>query len=111
MTYDRCANAYDYYLKLTQDLDKNGQGHLHKQWLEWEKKGDEKILQKTALKTNHTFIGLGTEHTDKYESLISSGNQHIIYTDRESIPDMAPIVGTQPLYQLKGDSKEVSNGK
>ena len=35
----------------------------------------------------------------------------MIYTDRESILDMAPILGTQLIYQLQGDSKEVSTSK
>ena len=49
---------------------------------------------------------MGIENTDEYENLTSSGNQHIIYTDWESIPDMAPIIGSQSLYQLQGDSNE-----
>ena len=111
MKYDRCANIYGCYLKLTQDLAKNGQGQLNKKWLEWKEKGDEKILQKIALKENRTFIGLGTEHKDEYKSLASSENHPIIYTDRESIPYMAPILGTQSIYQLQGDSKELSSSK
>ena len=84
---------------------------MNKKWLEWEEKGDERKLQKTSLKTNCTFIGLGTEHTDEYESLTFSGNQHIIYTDKESIPDMTPMLGTQLLYQLQGESNEIFAGK
>jgi len=110
MKYDRCANAYDCYMKLTRDLTKNGEEDVNQNWLKWERKLDHKILQKTALKTNRTFIGLGTEHTEEYQRLTSAGNQHIIYTDRKSIPDMAPIVGTQSLYQLQGDRKKVSAG-
>jgi len=110
MKHDRCANAYDCYLKLTRDLTKNGQEDVNQKWLKWERNLDQKILQKTALKTNRTFIGLGTEHTEEYDRLTSLGNQHIIYTDRKSIPDMAPIVGTQSLYQLQGDSNKVSAG-
>ena len=56
------------------------------------------------------FIGLGTDQTEEYERLTSLENQHIIYTDRESIPDMAPIVRTQSLYQLQGDRNTVSPG-
>ena len=63
------------------------------------------------MKTNRTFVGLGTENKDKNKSLTSSDNQYIIYTDREYIPDMAPVVGTQSLYQLQDDSKEVSADK
>ena len=60
----------------------------------------QKILQKIALKTNCTFIGLGIERTDEYKSVTSSGNQHIVYTDRESTSVMSLILGIQSLYQL-----------
>ena len=110
MKHDRCANAYDCYLKLTRDITKNRQEDVNKNWLRWERNLDQKIQQKKVLKTNWTFIGLGTEHKEEYERLTSLGNQHIIYTDRESIPDMAPIVGTHSLYQLQGDSKKISDG-
>ena len=58
-----------------------------------------------------TLIGLGTDYTDEYESLTSSGNQYIIYTDQEYIPDIAPILGTQLLYQVQGDSSEIFAGR
>ena len=53
---------------------------------------------------------MGTEYREEYERLTSLGNQYIIYTDRESIPDMAPIVGTHSLYQLQDDSKKIYDG-
>ena len=40
MKYYRCANVYYCYLKLNQDLVKNGQARLNKKWLEWEMSGE-----------------------------------------------------------------------
>ena len=45
INYDRCANAYGCYLKLTRDLAKNRYRKLNKKWLEWEEKGDEKYFK------------------------------------------------------------------
>lgn len=52
MKHDRCANAYDCYLKLTRDITKNRQEDVNKNWLRWERNLDQKIQQKKVLKTN-----------------------------------------------------------
>ena len=94
MKYYRCANVYRCYLKLNQDLVKNGQARLNKKWLEWEMSG-EKISQNTHLKINRTFIGLNTEYTNNCTTLTSANNQKIIYTNHKSMPDMVRYECTQ----------------
>ena len=73
MKYGRCVNALDCYKKLRRDLSKNGDGVRNRKWLEWEASGDDQILEKTALITNCTFIGLGTEDRVEFDMLVADG--------------------------------------
>ena len=43
---DRCANAFDCYIKLKRDFTKDGTGKINQQWINWETNRDGKILQK-----------------------------------------------------------------
>jgi len=108
---NRCANAYDCYINLKRDLSHDGKEKNKQKWLEWEEKGDERILEKTQLTSNRTLIGFGTEHKDEYDRLVTSGLDHIIYTDRASVPNMKAVAGTRKLFQLQGDLKSVSGGE
>ena len=76
---------------------------MNRKWLEWENEGNENILTKTPLTTQRTFIGFATEYKEEFDRLEAAGNDHIIFTDRRSIPDMKVLVGTQKVFQLQGD--------
>ena len=109
LKYDRCANANDCYNKLKRDLSSNGLNKKRNQnWIEWENNGNEKLIQKTPLTTNRTFIGLGTESEEEYNRLQTTGENHIIYTNRLSIPDMRAVAGTQKIFQISGDVDPIS---
>lgn len=109
--FDRCANALDCYYKLKRDLSKDGECESNKIWLEWEMNGDERILNNTPLRTRRTFIGLGTEYKDEYDKLIGAGEKHIVFTDRENVPEIPTVEGTQKLFQLHGDIAALPSGK
>jgi len=111
MKFDRCANALDCYYKLKRDLNKDGQRKSDKMWLEWEKNGDERIINNTPLRTTRTFIGLGTEYKAEYDKLIGAGEKHVVFTDRETVPEISTVEGTQKMFQLHGDIKALPSGK
>ena len=108
---DRCANAKDCYYKLNRDLIKDRSEESNQNWIKWEVTEDERIVQNTPLSTNCTFIGLGIEKRLEYNTLKASGEEHIIFTDRENIPDTKTVVGTQNFYQVQGDINPVLDGK
>ena len=66
-------------------------------------KGNEKILVKTPLTTQQTFIEFATEYKEEFNRLEAAGNDHMIFTNRASIPGMKVLVGTQKVFQLQGD--------
>ena len=111
MKYDRCADARDCYLKLKRDLTKEGTEKKCKDWSNWEKDGDERILKNTTFTTQRTFIGLGIEDHDEYLQLKEAGNDHIIYTNRVSVPDMNAIEGTRTVFQIQGNIEPTSPDK
>ena len=111
MKYHRCANAFDCYIKLQSDLGKDGTEINNQKWLAWEADGDERILNKTPFKTNRTFVGLGTEYKDEYDNLTAQGYKHIIYTNRNDIPDMKAVPQTLKLFQIEGQKTPDANGK
>jgi len=111
MKYDRCADARDCYLKLKRDLTKEGTEKKCKDWSNWEKDGNERILKNTTFTTQRTFIGLGIEDHDEYFQLKEAGNDHIIYTNRVSVPDMNAIEGTRTVFQIQGNIEPTSPDK
>ena len=92
-------------------MTKNGSEESNQNWIKWEAIEDECIVQKTPLTTNCTFIGLGIEKLSEYNILKASGEEHIMFTNRENIPNMKTVMGTQNFYQLQGDINPVLDGK
>ena len=75
-----------------------------KPWDVYEKDGDPRILEKRPFMVAKRFFGYGTQ--DKDEAIrLSNCFHHIIHTDRESIPSMAAIEGTQKLHSVVGSLK------
>ena len=111
MKYDRCADTRDCYLKLKRDLTKEGTEKKCKDWSNWEKDGDERILKNTTFTTQCTFIGLGIEDHDEYLQLNEEGDDHIIYTNRLLFPDMNTIEGTDTVFQIQENIEPTSTSK
>jgi hypothetical protein len=99
--YERCENALECYKKLRLDLTKKGDDDKNKKWKQWEENNDSLLLKKTALTTNRTYIGLGVESKDELKKLQQEGFDHIVHTDRTSIPDMKALKETQKLNQVQ----------
>ena len=100
----RCANAWDCYIRLSKDLSKNGEEENMKRLKKYEEDGNVRVLKNTTLTTKRTFIVFDTDKKTEYDGLISNTNyKHIVYTDREKIPDMNPLVDTQKISQISGD--------
>ena len=72
--------------------------------LQYEKDGDARVLENTPFTTHSAYTGYCTEDKEEYERL-SKEHNHVVFTDRENIPDMKTIVGSQKLFHVKGSSK------
>ena len=69
---DRCATAFDCYIKLGRDLTKNGEDEKSSKLLEYENNNDERVIKNTTLTTKKTHIGFGTQDKDQYDSLMQN---------------------------------------
>ena len=99
---DRCANAFDCYIKLKRDLTKRGDGKKWTKLLEYESSNDARVLKNTTLTTKCTYIGFATEKKEQYDQLVAQNYEHIVFTDREIVPDCQPIAGTLKVAQVQG---------
>ena len=112
MKYDRCANALDCFMKLKRDLSKNGDELKMKKLREYEMNGDQRVVESTIYTTTKTHIGFGTESKQQYEKLRQDNQlDHIIFTDRENIPDMKALANTLKLSQVQGYTHQSNNSK
>ena len=100
----RCATAYDCYNNLRYDLTKTGYHMKMAKLLDYERNGDERVLENTLFTTHSTFIGYATADKQEYDCICSQGNNHIVFIDRENIPDMKAITGTQKFSQVQAYS-------
>lgn len=99
-------------LKDNSRFDKNGNESNMLTLMKYEENGDARILKNTPFTTNKFHIGFGTEDITKYNTLSSNPNySHTFYTQRDDIPDMKPIKGTQLIAQVSGCSQPNSDGK
>ena len=97
-----CLNAIDCYDNIRERLAQDGSGKKQNQWKKWELEKNEEILTKRVFRTNRTFIGLAAETKEEYDELVASGREHVVFTNREHVPDMKAIPGTQKIYQATG---------
>ena len=103
LKYDRCSTALDCYMKLTRDMTRDGSEKKTQKLLEYEHTGDAKVVKNTTFTTIKTHIGYGTEKTQEYASMINTGQyKHVIFTDRQDVPDIKPIQGTMLISQVNG---------
>ena len=108
--FDRCHNAEACYYKLKRDMSRDGNEEEKKKWRKWEETKDKRVLEKTTLKTNRTFIGLAVETMAALTHLKSSGEEHIVFTDRVNVPDTKVVPGTQRIYQVMGEKNVRDDG-
>ena len=102
LKHRRCATAFDCYIKLKSDMT---QKPNRKKWvdlLKHESNGDMRILKNTVLTTKCTHIGFATEKKQQYDELCLKGYEHVVFTDRQIIPDCQPIPQTLQLAQVQG---------
>jgi len=112
--FDRCADAFDCYKKLSRNqfqygLAKDGSELKYEKLKEYEEQGDARVLKNTGLTTRRTMIGLAVETQDLYNDLIIS-NDHIVLTNRTLIPDMIPIKNTLKISQVAGSLNPHADG-
>ena len=74
----------------------------------WGKDDDWRIVKKNTLTTDLTFVALGTEHRDEYTRLTEARNDHIVFTDKQSVPDMKVVEGTHYIFQIQGNIDAIS---
>lgn len=66
-------------------------------------------MQNTVYTTNKTHIRYGTETKNVYDTMSNEGKyNHIVFTDRENVPDMKAVPGTMLISEIHGnrDSSE-----
>ena len=99
------------YFKLRDELGKDGSDPRTLKLLEYEKSGDKRMLKNTMLTSQRTFIGLGVESKEEFSDLTTDrSNKHIVFTDRENVPDMKTISGTQNFFQVQGPNEKRPDG-
>lgn len=74
-----------------------------KPWEEWEAKLDPRILDKSEFTVSRRYFGYATDDKGQYEQL-GTKYPHVVFTDREHIPTIGQIKGTQSLHSVAGDS-------
>ena len=61
--------------------------------------------------TRKTHIGYGTENKIEFDTMtIDNEYNHIVFTDRENIPDMKAVTGTMLISEVHGN-RDTSNPK
>ena len=54
---------------------------------------------------------MGTEDKGEYDNLIAKGHKHIIFTNRNVIPDMKAVPETLKLFQIEVQSTPTEDGR
>ena len=101
LRYERCTTAFDFYMKMKQHLTRNGNEEVTKKLLEYESTRDEQVIQNRTYRCRRTYIGLGTEDIDEYNTL----NEHHghIFTNRNEKEDMNVVSETIKISQVNGE--------
>ena len=95
-------------------MTKNGEEARSKNFEQYKIDGDERVLKNTTLSTRRTFIEFGTENKIEYDALISNTEyRHVVYTNRDDIPDTKPLKSTLKIAQVSGELEpaDVTNSK
>jgi hypothetical protein len=79
-------------------------------WHDYERDHDPRILNKTAFMVSRRFFGYATEDLETFRKL-SNQYHHILFTDRDNVPRMEQIDGTQKLHSVAGDSDSKRPGE
>ena len=102
LRYERCATAFDCYMKMKHHLTRNGNENSTQKLLEYEATQDARVVQNTPFRCRRTYIGLGTESIDEYNTL-KEHNEHIVFTNRNEKEDMNAVSETMKISQVNGD--------
>ena len=80
------------------------QGKQHNKLLEYELTQDARVVQNTPFRCRSTYIGLGTESIDEYNTL-KEHNEHIVFTNRneKEKEDMNAVSETMKISQVNGE--------
>ena len=108
MKYIRVANAADCHRLLSNELTQDNTDNPI--WSRYIATKSPNILQKTTWKTDRTFVALGTEDRDEYNTLTttptSTGSKHIFFINRSPIQDIKPITNTQKIFQIQSTNNK-----
>ena len=66
--------------------------------------GDERVLENTTFTSHSAYTDYATEDREEYDRLRSEGHQHVVFTDRENIPDMKLTNESQKFYHIHGSA-------
>ena len=89
---------------MTRDLSKNGDDKRTNKLLEYERTGDARMLLNSVYTTQKTHIGYGTESKIEYDTMTNNNEyKHVVFTDRENIPDMKAVTGTMLISEIHGN--------
>ena len=82
-----------------------------KKLLEYEKNGDARVLGNTIFKSRFTHFGFATEDIDEYNRLVGENKKHIVFTNRENVPDMKPVPHTLQIGQVESTVDAADDNK
>ena len=70
-------------------------------WAKYEAELDPKILDKSTFTTSQRYFGFATDKRHQYEDL-KKKHEHIFFTNRDEVPSIPRIEGTQQLHSVAG---------
>lgn len=100
---ERLPQAYQCFVCTERDLSNIKK---KRNYAELEEAGHPDILKNTTFTLDKRFWGLATENKREYDGLVAKHpDKHIVFTDREIIPDSAALPRTTKLHEIKGRSQ------
>ena len=96
----RCADALMCYNNIGLEMKEELSEEM-KKLLECEKSGDARVLGNTTFKSRFTHFGFVTEDIDEYKMLVGENKKHIVFTNREDMPDVKPVPETLKIGQVE----------
>ena len=99
LRFERCANAWDCYIKMKRDLTRSGQEQKQRKLLEYEREQNILLLNNTPFTTKRTRIGFGTEKLDDFNAL-KLYHTNIVYTNQSNIEGMIVVPNTLKYRKL-----------
>ena len=105
---ERCATAFDCYIKLKQDLSRSGTEEKTTSFLEYETNQDTRFVKNIALIYKRSYIGFATQKNDEYNTL-QAHNEYIVFTNWKNVEEMNVIQEIIKISQVSSELQPESD--